>query len=73
MKVFIDERPLVVSPGVSVRQAVHAFDAALGAALDAGAAHATDGVGRELDPVSIVAEGAIIRVIKSARRPEQRR
>lgn len=63
----------MVSPGVSVRQAVQSFDVALGAALDAGAAYATDGVGRELDPASIVAEGAIIRVIKSARRPEQRR
>ncbi len=70
MKVFINERPVVVAAGVSVHEAVRAFDAALGVALGDGAAYATDGVGRQLDSASPVGEGAIIRVITSAPRAE---
>ena len=70
MKIFINEGPLVIAQGLTVLEAVQAFDAALGAALSEGAAYATDGVGRQLDPASPVGEGTIIRVINSAPRAE---
>jgi hypothetical protein len=70
VKIFINEGPLVIASGASVLEAVQVFDAALGAALSGGAAYATDGVGRHLDPASPVGEGSIIRVINSAPRAE---
>lgn len=67
MRVFVNEQPLEVAPGLSLRDAVARFDAGMGRALDEGAAYLTDGVGRTVDPAGPVAEGGIVRVVVSAR------
>lgn len=70
VRVFVNERPVSVSPGSKVRDAVAAFDAALAGKLASGAAYVTDGVGRPAQPEAGVEPGAIIRVVLSARRSE---
>ena len=68
VKIFVNERRLELSPGVTVSDAVAAFDAALADALRVGTAYVTDGVGRRFDPSTVVQEGMILRVVKTARR-----
>ncbi len=66
MRVFVNERPLDVSPGATVRDAVRELDDGLATQLDHGA-YATDGRGIRLEPDASLAAGAIIRVVRSAR------
>jgi len=61
VRVFVNERPLAVPPGATVRDAVAAADAALAAAVDAGTAFLTDGVGRPIAPSAVVTPGSIVR------------
>lgn len=68
--VFINEHAVRVAPGTSLQAAVDTFDEALGTALSGGSAYCTNGVGRQIDPTTVVEEGAIFRVVKSARRAE---
>jgi len=68
ISIFINEQSVSVSPGVPVRTAVEAFDRELAAALTAGTAYITDGVGRTIAPDRSVAVGDILRVVVSARR-----
>ena len=70
VRVFVNERPVSVASGATVRDAVAAFDGALAAKLANGAAYVTDGVGRPAELGGAVAPGAIIRVVISARRSE---
>ena len=71
VKIFVNERGVEIPPGTPVSEAVRTFDAALGEALLAGAAYVTDGVGRRIDVASSVNEGAILRVVKTARGVER--
>lgn len=74
LKIFVNERPMTVPVGTTVRDAMVAHDPILADLLDAGAAYATDGVGRPIDVESLVEGGAIVRIIRSASRaPEQRK
>ncbi len=69
VRIFVDERPATAAPGATVLQAVAGGDAELAAALADGRAHVTDGVGRPVEPSSVIYPGAILRVVRSARRP----
>lgn len=72
VRIFVDGRPLAVPAGATVVAVVVAGNAELGAALADGRAHVTDGVGRPIEPDTIVFPGAIFRVVRSARRPASR-
>jgi hypothetical protein len=65
---FVNEKPVDVTPPATVADAVSAFDAELGAALAAGAARATDARGIEIAATDAVGPGSIIRVLASSRR-----
>src|SRR5438128_8048349 len=68
LRVFVNEKPVSVTRGATVRDAVEAFDRELAGLLVSGAAHATDGVGRPVDASDPVGEGgAIFRVVVTAR------
>lgn len=63
VRVFVNERPVDVPGGATVQAAVSAFDAALGQALAAGRARATDARGIEVEPAAPLQAGSILRVI----------
>jgi adenosine deaminase len=66
--VFVNERPVSVTRGARVRDAVAGLDRDLAELLARGAAYVTDGVGRPVDAGDPVGEGgAIFRVVVSAR------
>jgi hypothetical protein len=67
IRLFVNERPVEVAAPATVADAVSAFDAALGAALTAGAARATDARGIDVSPAESVGPGSIIRVLRSTR------
>lgn len=66
--VFVNDRRLVVAPGTTAHGAAIAADPSLAESLGDGRAHLTDGRGIRMDPAAILGPGAIIRVVKSARR-----
>jgi hypothetical protein len=68
MRVFVNAVPLEVAQGADVRAAVLALDAELERKLAAGSAFVTDARGIEIPLESALAEGAILRVVVSARR-----
>jgi hypothetical protein len=68
LTVFVNERALRLPPGADVLAAVRAFDPALEAALDEGAAYVTDGRGIPVAPTASLSGGAILRVVVSSRR-----
>jgi hypothetical protein len=68
VRVFVNERPIAVPPGATVRDALAAADGALAAAADAGSALLTDGVGREIPATAVLGPGAIVRASIRARR-----
>jgi hypothetical protein len=68
MRVFVNAVPVDIGKGAGVRAAVRALDAELERKLAAGAAFVTDARGIEVDPEAALAEGAILRVVVSARR-----
>jgi hypothetical protein len=70
--VFVNERAVRVPPGTTAEGAVRAADPALAARLGEGAGYVTDGRGIRLDAASPVYEGAILRVVVSARREGER-
>ena len=68
IQVFVNEQPVSVARGASVRDAVEGFDHGLAELLGSGAAYVTDGVGRPVDAADPVGEGgAIFRVVVTAR------
>src|SRR5437016_129270 len=68
LRVFVNEKPVTVARGATVRDAVAALDGDLAGLLASGAAYATDGVGRPVDASDPVGEGgAIFRVVVTAR------
>lgn len=72
MRIFINERPLDVPDGTPLQAAVAAFDPALAGRLAAGAAHVTDGRGIRLQGNEALTNGAILRVVVSARQGDDR-
>jgi len=65
--VFVNERPVDVPVGATVRDAVAAFDRGLAELLATAAAYVTDGVGRVVDAGDPAGEaGAVLRVVVSA-------
>jgi hypothetical protein len=68
VRVFVNERAVIVVPGATIREAVMMFDPDLVSALRDGRAYVTDGVGRPVEPSGSVEPGAIFRVVVSARR-----
>ena len=70
-RVFVDAVAVEVAPGSVARDAVAARDAEVLARLEDGTAYLTDGRGIRLDPGAPLAAGAILRVVKSARRASE--
>jgi adenosine deaminase len=69
LRVFVNERPVDVARGATVRDAVAALDQSLADLLAGDAAYVTDGVGRAVDAGAPVGEaGAVLRVVVTARR-----
>jgi adenosine deaminase len=69
LRVFVNERPVDVARGATVRDAVDALDHALADLLASGAASVTDARGLPLDAADrLEAAGAVLRVVVSARR-----
>jgi hypothetical protein len=68
VRIFIDEQPVEAPVGASIRSVLAARDPGLTAALDAGQAFVTDGVGRRISPETTASHGAIYRIVRSARR-----
>jgi len=69
VRVFVNERPVTVRRGASVRDAVDALDRDLAQLVATAAAYVTDGVGRPVDETALVGEaGAVFRVVVSAAR-----
>ncbi len=69
--IFVNEEPVTVRSDIMLEEAVSAFDQRLGAAVTAGSAYVTDGVGRRLDTSTKVFAGAIYRIIHSAAEREE--
>lgn len=68
MRVFVNEKPVDVTRGAAVRDAVRTHDAALADLLEKGAARVTDARGLPLDAGDPVGEaGAVLRVVVTAR------
>ncbi|HKP28703.1 MAG TPA: hypothetical protein VJU15_04850 [Gemmatimonadales bacterium] len=67
-RVFVDAVAVEVEPGSVARDAVAARDPSVLARLEDGTAYLTDGRGIRLDPDTPLAAGAILRLVKSARR-----
>jgi hypothetical protein len=68
MRVFVNAVSLDIAKDADVRAAVGALDADLAGKLAAGGAFVTDARGIEVPLDSSLAEGAILRVVVSARR-----
>jgi hypothetical protein len=66
MRIFVNEKPLDLPPGSTVRDAVEALDPGLASGLG-GRTQATDGRGIALAPADTLSAGAIIRVLRSSR------
>jgi adenosine deaminase len=69
LRVFVNEQPVDVARGASVRDAVAALDRGLAELLAGDAAYVTDAVGRRIDGGDLVREaGTVLRVVVTARR-----
>lgn len=69
LRVFVNERPVDVAPGATVRDAVEALDRGMADQLNTAAAYVTDGVGRMVDAADPVGEaGSVFRVVAVAGR-----
>jgi hypothetical protein len=68
LRVFVDEQPVEVPSGSTVLDAVQAFASHAADSVRGGTAYVTDGVGRATDVTRQVAQGEIIRVVKTIAR-----
>ncbi len=69
LRVFVNEKPVEVARGATIRDAVATHDRALAELLASDAAYVTDAVGRLMNAGDQVGEaGAVFRVVVSARR-----
>lgn len=69
--VFVNERRIRLRRPASALAAVRAFDPALAEAVEAGRAYLTDGRGVRCEGDAALQDGAILRVVRSARRPTE--
>lgn len=67
LRAFVNERPVSVPAGATALAAVQALDPDLAGRVATGGAYLTDGRGIRLPPDSVVAAGAILRVVVPAR------
>ena len=67
MRCFVNERSLALAPGVTVQEAVAAFDSALAERVAGGTAYVTDARGIRVASDQHLEGGAILRVVVSAR------
>jgi hypothetical protein len=67
VRVFVNASPVDLPPDAVVWDAIRAADPSLSDMLGSGAAYVTDGRGIQIDPSSPLANGAILRVVVSAR------
>jgi hypothetical protein len=67
LRVYVNERPVVLPPGARARDAIAAADPGLKAASEAGELVATDGRGIALDLDAPLENGAILRAMRSSR------
>jgi len=65
LRVFVDEQPVEVPRGSTVLDAVEAFADDVAHAVRSGTAYVTDGVGRATDASRKIAQGEILRVVKT--------
>jgi hypothetical protein len=70
VRVFVNDRPFELPDGKTARDAIARDDPEAAGALDAGRAYVTDGVGRPIAPETPLVSGSILRLIRSAPRPE---
>lgn len=66
--VFINDRRIEVPPGTAAIAAATELDPDLADAVAEGRAYLTDGRGIRFDPTTILGPGAIVRIVKSARK-----
>jgi hypothetical protein len=71
MRIFINDRPCDASDGADVQSAVVAGNPDIAPRLADGSAYVTDGRGIRIALDSPVSAGSILRVVVSARRPDQ--
>lgn len=69
LRCFVNERGLSLTPGATVRDAVAAFDPALADRVLRAEAYVTDARGIRVAPEQVLAGGAILRVVSTARSP----
>ncbi len=67
--VFVNDRRLEVARGISALEAAVQTDPSLAEGLAEGRVYLTDGRGITVDPTAPLGAGAIVRVVRSARRP----
>lgn len=67
LRSFVNERPVSLSPGATVLDAVTAFDPALAARVTRGEAYVTDARALRVAADQALSAGAILRVIVSSR------
>jgi hypothetical protein len=68
LRVFVDEQPVEVPTGSTVMDAVQAFASDVADSVRGGTAYVTDGVGRATDVSRQIAQGEILRVVKTIAR-----
>jgi len=69
LRIFVNEKPVEVARGATIRDAVATHDRALAELVANDGAYVTDAVGRTVDAGDLVGEaGAVFRVVVSARR-----
>ena len=66
--IFINDRRVLVAPGTTAGAAAGLADPAVGSGLADGMAYLTDGRGIRMALDLVITAGAIIRVVKTARR-----
>ncbi len=67
LRCFVNERGLSLPPGATVRDAVAACDPALADRVRRAEAYVTDARGIRVAPEQVLAGGAILRVVSTAR------
>jgi hypothetical protein len=68
IRVFVNASVLALPDGAAVGEAVSAYDPHLLSSIAKGTAYVTDGRGIEIDPAARLESGAILRIVRRARR-----
>jgi hypothetical protein len=68
IRVFVNASMVELPAGADVEAAILAYDSSLLSSIGNGSAYVTDGRGIELEPGARLGSGAILRIVKRARR-----